>query len=236
MTMKWTATAMRLVLAAIFLAHGISKLNSGMDLMADWFSSLGLPGFLAYMVAMLELVCGTLMGLGVLTRSAAIGFIVVMIGAIVTVKLPAGLLGNAGSPGYELDLALMALAAYFVASKETGFGIDSLFAERDRREEEALAQAASAPVSAAVPQQANVQDSSPAPIAPAAIERGGSEAAAAAGKSSANGLARSSSDTGTTMGKEIGGSDRRASAVVANGSARSIPSLSEPVKLKPISA
>lgn len=233
MTMKWTATAMRLVLAAIFLAHGISKLNSGMDLMADWFSSLGLPGFLAYMVAMLELVCGTLMGLGVLTRSAAIGFIVVMIGAIVTVKLPAGLLGNAGSPGYELDLALMALAAYFVASKETGFGIDSLFAERDRREEEALAQAAAASVSPAFPQQENVQDSSPAPTA---IERGGSEKAAAAGKSSANGLPRSSSDNGTTMGKEIVGSDRRASAVVANGSARSIPSLSEPVKLKPISA
>lgn len=142
MTMKWTATAMRLVLATIFLAHGISKLSSGMDLMADWFSSVGLPGFLAYMVAMLELVSGTLMGLGVLTRSTAIGFIVLMIGAIVTVKLPVGLLGNAGSPGYELDLALMALAAYFVASKETGFGIDSLFAERDRREEEALAHVA----------------------------------------------------------------------------------------------
>lgn len=162
MTMKWTATAMRLVLAAIFLAHGISKLNNGMDLMADWFSSVGLPGFLAYMVAMLELVCGTLMGLGVLTRSAAIGFIVVMIGAIVTVKLPAGLLGNAGSPGYELDLALMALAAYFVASKETGFGIDSLFVERDRKEEEALAHAAStaAPASAAMEARPNAEISS----------------------------------------------------------------------------
>ncbi|OWA36291.1 hypothetical protein B9G55_08935 [Saccharibacillus sp. O16] len=135
---------MRLVLGAIFLAHGISKLQSGMDLMADWFSSVGLPGFLAYMVAMLELVCGTLMVLGVLTRSAAIGFIVVMIGAIVTVKLPAGLLGSNGSPGYELDLALMALAAYFAASKETGFGIDSLLAERDRQEDARL-HAAAAP-------------------------------------------------------------------------------------------
>ncbi|WP_084778030.1 DoxX family protein [Saccharibacillus sacchari] len=131
MTMKWTATGMRLVLGIIFLGHGISKLTGGIGNTADWFVALGLPGFLAYMIAMLELVCGTMMILGLLTRLSAVGFIAVMIGAIITVKLPAGLLGSNGSPGYELDLALMALAAYFIASKEIGVGVDSLLAARD---------------------------------------------------------------------------------------------------------
>ncbi|CAM3362843.1 MULTISPECIES: DoxX family protein [Saccharibacillus] len=143
MTMKWTATAMRLLLGTIFLAHGISKLSGGIGNTADWFASVGLPGFLAYMIAMLELVCGTMMILGLLTRASAAAFIVVMIGAIVTVKLPSGLLGAGGSSGYELDLALMALAAYFAASREPGFGIDSLLADREAREEAAEAAALS---------------------------------------------------------------------------------------------
>lgn len=140
MTMKWTATAMRLVLGIIFLGHGISKLSGGIGNTADWFVSLGLPEFLAYMIAMLELVCGTMMILGLLTRMSAVAFIVVMIGAILTVKLPAGLLGTTGSPGYELDLALMALAAYFIASKEVGIGVDSLLAAGDRDPEPASEQ------------------------------------------------------------------------------------------------
>ncbi|OWR31803.1 hypothetical protein CDO73_04805 [Saccharibacillus sp. O23] len=232
MTMKWTATAMRLVLAAIFLGHGISKINSGMDLMADWFSSVGLPGFLAYMVAMLELVCGTLMGLGVLTRSAAIGFIVVMIGAIVTVKLPAGLLGNAGSPGYELDLALMALAAYFVASKETGFGIDSLFAERDRREEERFNAAA------AVEERANAdaEASSLLPVAPTTIESSGFEPNAADAKLPTNRMLRASARTAATAANDDSDPARLVSAAADNRSARSAPSLAEPSKRKPIPA
>ncbi|MEJ8305597.1 DoxX family protein [Saccharibacillus sacchari] len=137
MAMKWTATTMRLVLGIIFLGHGISKLSGGIGNTADWFVTLGLPEFLAYMIAMLELVCGTTMMLGLLTRMSAVGFVAVMIGAIVTVKLPAGLLGSTTSPGYELDLALMALAAYFIVSKETGVGVDSLLAERDADEKAA---------------------------------------------------------------------------------------------------
>lgn len=117
---------MRVLVGILFVAHGISKFQMGLDNTAGWFGSIGLPEFAAYVVAYFELIGGIALIIGFATRYFAIGFIIMLIGAIVAVKLPVGLLGNAQMTGYELDLAMIALAGYFAIADERGLGLDRL--------------------------------------------------------------------------------------------------------------
>lgn len=126
--MKLTAvsTIMRVLLGIIFTAHGVAKLQMGIGNVAGWFGSIGIPEFAAYIVTFLELIGGIALIVGFATRYVSISLIVILLGAIITVKLPAGLLGNGQMAGYELDLALLALAAYFAAADDRGVGVDQL--------------------------------------------------------------------------------------------------------------
>jgi putative oxidoreductase len=119
-------TIMRILLGILFVAHGISKFQMGLGNAAGWFGSIGLPEFAAYVVAYLELIGGIALIIGFATRYFAIGFMVMLVGAIVTVKLPVGLLGNAQMAGYELDLALLVMAGYFAIADDRGMGLDRL--------------------------------------------------------------------------------------------------------------
>lgn len=120
----------RLVLGVIFLAHGYAKFQGGIENTAGFFSSLGMPGFAAYIVALIELVGGILIVLGLATRIIAILFAVVMIGAILMVNLRNGLLG-----GYELDLALLAMSIYLVLNKEQALSLDSVIIANRKKQE-----------------------------------------------------------------------------------------------------
>jgi uncharacterized membrane protein YphA (DoxX/SURF4 family) len=126
MKIQTMSTIMRVLLGIIFMAHGIAKLQMGVGNVAGWFGSMGIPGFVAYIVVFLELIGGICLIAGLATRFFSIALIITLLGAIITVKLPAGLLGNSQMAGYELDLALMALAAYFAFANERGFGADQL--------------------------------------------------------------------------------------------------------------
>jgi putative oxidoreductase len=132
MSTKVMVTIMRVLLGILFMAHGISKFQMGFGNTAGWFGSIGIPEFVAYIVAFLELIGGIALIIGVATRYFSIGFILLLIGAIVTVKLPVGLLGNSEMAGYELDLALLVLAGYFVIANERGFGVSQLFKPRNQ--------------------------------------------------------------------------------------------------------
>ncbi|WP_409343089.1 DoxX family protein [Paenibacillus sp. MBLB4367] len=120
-------TLMRVVVGIIFLAHGIDKLESGLDNISSWFGSVGLPPFLAFLVAYVEMLGGAALIVGLGSRWAAIAFAVIMVGAIVTVKLPAGLLGDGKSAGYEIDLALLTASLYIAANPRLGYGLGQLF-------------------------------------------------------------------------------------------------------------
>ncbi|MCL7749829.1 DoxX family protein [Halalkalibacter alkaliphilus] len=95
----------RVVLGMTFFLHGLDKFQNGISNIAGWFESIGLPGFLAYIVAVIELVGGVIMVLGIGTRIVGILFALVMAGAIITVKLPLGFLD-----GFELDVVLLAMS------------------------------------------------------------------------------------------------------------------------------
>ncbi len=124
------STIMRVVLGILFLAHGISKFQMGMDGVAGWFQSVGIPGFLAYVVSPIELVGGILLIIGLFTRYVSILLIIVLLGAVFTVKLSAGLMGNGQMAGYELDLSFMLVALYLAVSNNTGFSLDQMLFRR----------------------------------------------------------------------------------------------------------
>ncbi|MCS6935992.1 MAG: DoxX family protein [Candidatus Bipolaricaulota bacterium] len=107
---SWAALPLRLAVGVIFAAHGWQKFANGLDRFAGFLSNLGipLPEVFAFLVAFFELVGGIGLIVGLFTRYWSIPLAIIMIVAIFTVKLQAGLLGSGGRSGYELDLALLA--------------------------------------------------------------------------------------------------------------------------------
>ena len=110
------ALILRVVLGFLFFIHGFVKFQGWIENIAGWFESIHIPGFMAYVVAFIELVGGIALILGVATRIVSILFALVMAGAIITAKLPAGLLGNGQMAGYELDIAFLAIAVYLAVN------------------------------------------------------------------------------------------------------------------------
>jgi len=116
---EWSLLILRVVLGITFFIHGLAKFQMGLGNVAGWFESIGIMGFLGYAVAFIELLGGIalILGLGTRIASALIGL--VMLGAILTTKLPAGFMGDGQSAGYELDLALLVMAvALFICGSQ----------------------------------------------------------------------------------------------------------------------
>ncbi|MCR2805705.1 DoxX family protein [Paenibacillus soyae] len=124
---------MRVVLGILFVFHGIDKFQMGLNNVEAWFSSIGIPGFLAYVVAYVELLGGIMLILGLFTRYAAGLLIVILIGAIVKAKLSVGLLGNGQMAGYELDLAYILILLHLVIA-ESRLSIDCLIRNKRKAE------------------------------------------------------------------------------------------------------
>lgn len=117
---------LRLVLGISFFVHGLVKFQGGMENTVGWFDSIGLPGFLAYGVALVEVVGGIALILGLFTRIVSFIFVLLMVGAVIKVKLAAGFLGNGQSAGYELDLAFMAMAVSIAITGSKAYALDSI--------------------------------------------------------------------------------------------------------------
>jgi putative oxidoreductase len=106
---------LRLTLGGLILFHGIAKIEHGVDSIASGLVEHGLPGAIAYLVYVGEVVAPILLVLGVFTRPAAL---VVVINMIVAVAFAhASQLGSVSeSGGYALELqAFYLLTAAVVA-------------------------------------------------------------------------------------------------------------------------
>jgi putative oxidoreductase len=120
------ATILRIVLGATFLIHGAAKFQGGIEHTVGFFESLGFPGFSAYIVALVELIGGLAMVLGVGTRVVSILFAIVLAVAVVKVKLAGGFLGNGQMAGFELDLALLAISIFLAITNKSLFALDNV--------------------------------------------------------------------------------------------------------------
>jgi len=98
---------MRLALGAVMFDHGYHKVFGGLHHHAQFVASLGLPAWSSYLSSFTEFFGGLLLLLGLFTRVAALAICINLSVAILKVHLHNGLIGNGG---YELPLALAALA------------------------------------------------------------------------------------------------------------------------------
>src|SRR5881392_2395924 len=92
----------RIVVGGIFLAEGIQKFLYPRDLGAGRFAKIGVPApdIMGPFVGAIEIVCGVLLIIGLLTRLAAIMLLIDISVAIVSTKVPV-LLGH-GFWGFSL--------------------------------------------------------------------------------------------------------------------------------------
>ncbi|WP_026564134.1 DoxX family protein [Bacillus sp. UNC41MFS5] len=116
---------LRIFLGLSFFIHGVSKFQNGIENTVGWFDSIGIPGFVGYIVGIIELVGGLLLIIGFGTRYIAALFVFIMIGAILKVKLAAGFMGKGQGAGFELDLAFAVMAVFLFLNSKSALSLDS---------------------------------------------------------------------------------------------------------------
>ncbi|MQA91751.1 MAG: DoxX family membrane protein [Gemmatimonas sp.] len=80
----------RLMVGAVFLSEGIQKFLYPESVGAGRFADIGFPNpeLLSQFVGSVEIVCGSLVVVGLFTRAAVIPLVAIMLVAIVTTKVP----------------------------------------------------------------------------------------------------------------------------------------------------
>jgi putative oxidoreductase len=122
---------LRLALGAIFIAHGAQKVFVyGFAGTSASFGDMGVPleGVMGPLVALLELVGGILLVLGLATRVVAAALTVNMIVATLLVHLAAGIFVTEG--GYELTLMLGAASLALVLAGPGRLSLDTVLTRR----------------------------------------------------------------------------------------------------------
>lgn len=126
-------TLLRLVLGVVFFAHGAQKMlgwfgGFGFHATMGFFSHMGMPAPIAFLVICIEFFGGLGLIVGLLTRIPALGIAGEMIGAIFMVHLPNGFFMNwAGTQkgeGFEYHLLVIAIAATLLLRGAGAFSVD----------------------------------------------------------------------------------------------------------------
>ncbi len=123
---------LRLVIGAVFIAHGAQKLFVfGLGGVTGAFTQMGipLPAVTGPLVALVEFFGGIALVVGLLTRLAALGLAINMLGAILLVKLGSGFFAP---KGLEFELTLLAGALALALTGAGDFSIDHAIATRRR--------------------------------------------------------------------------------------------------------
>ena len=101
-TAPYAATLLRVTLGALFLVHaGLKAFVFTPAGAAQFFESVGVPGFVAYLTILAEAAGGVALIAGFHTRLAALALIPVLLGAIVTVHGHNGFFFNNPNGGWE---------------------------------------------------------------------------------------------------------------------------------------
>jgi putative oxidoreductase len=110
-TAPYAALLLRVSLGIMFIAHGLLKVFVfTLPGTAQFFASVGFPGWAAYPVVAAEIAGGVLLVAGVYTRIVAAALIPVLIGAAL-VHVGNGWLFTSPNGGWEYPVFLVAIAA-----------------------------------------------------------------------------------------------------------------------------
>ena len=139
---SWTGLILRLTLGLVMFPHGAQKL-------LGWYGGFGITGtmgiftetmHLPWIVAFLVIV-GEFFGslgliAGLLTRFAAVSFMVIMLGAIITAHLQNGFFmnwsGKQLGEGYEYHLLVIGIGLALLVTGAGMWSVDKVIAERVR--------------------------------------------------------------------------------------------------------
>jgi putative oxidoreductase len=124
---------LRLVVGIIFVAHGWQKVfGMGLGNVGEMFGQMGIPmaGVAGPLVALVELLGGLALIFGLLTRLAALGLAIDMLGAIFFVHFANGLFINPPKVGYEYALTLLAASAALALTGAGAYSLDAVIAGR----------------------------------------------------------------------------------------------------------
>jgi putative oxidoreductase len=116
---------LRLALGILILLHGIAKLSNGVGFISGMLTSHGLPGALAYLVYVGEILAPVLLIVGIYTRPAAWITVINMLVAIWLVHLKdIGVIGKTGGWALELQALFLfsALAVAFLGAGRFSLG------------------------------------------------------------------------------------------------------------------
>jgi len=126
-------TILRLVLGVVFFAHGAQKMlgwfgGYGFHGTMGFFTHMGMPAAVAFLVICTEFFGGLGLIVGLLTRIAALGIGCEMIVAIFMVHLPNGFFmnwfGTQKGEGFEYHLLAIAVAATLLLRGAGAFSVD----------------------------------------------------------------------------------------------------------------
>ena len=126
-------TTLRVVLGAVFFAHGAQKMlgwfgGYGFQGTMGFFEHMGMPAPVAFLIICTEFFGGLGLIVGLLSRIAALGIGVEMIGAIFLVHLPNGFFmnwfGTQKGEGFEYHLLVIAVAAALLLRGSGAFSLD----------------------------------------------------------------------------------------------------------------
>jgi putative oxidoreductase len=106
-TADWGAALLRVSLGIMWIAHALLKLFVfTLPGTAQFFTSIGLPGFLAYPVFAAELLGGAALVLGIYARQVALGLVPIMAVAA-WVHVPNGWVHTSTGSGWEYPVFLV---------------------------------------------------------------------------------------------------------------------------------
>ncbi len=119
----------RLIVGLVFLSEGIQKYLFPESVGTGRFEKIGFidPAFWAYFAGTFEIICGSLVLLGLFTRIAAIPLFIIMMTAFVTTKWP--ILADKGfwamAHEYRTDFAMTLLLVYLFIYGTGKWSVDS---------------------------------------------------------------------------------------------------------------
>ena len=136
LTARYGLAILRIVLGIAMAVHGWSKLNGGVDNVGGFFGTLGipLPGLMAWVVTIVELVGGILLVVGFLTQIVGILIALDMLGAILFAYLLRGapFIEN-GAITWEKEAVFAAAALCIALAGPGAWSVDDVVAENRTR-------------------------------------------------------------------------------------------------------
>jgi putative oxidoreductase len=132
----------RLFLGVVILPHGLQKLlgmfgGYGFSGTVDFFVSSGIPAAVAFLIIIGESFGAVGLIIGFLSRLAALGIALIMLGAILLVHIPHGFFmnwfGNKQGEGFEFHLLAIGLALVVLIKGGGKWSVDGALVKDNRK-------------------------------------------------------------------------------------------------------